>query len=61
MQKNKRIKVQITLPEELSNMIDSESHREFMTKSAWIERSIVNYIEKKKENDKVKKRIELNI
>lgn len=51
----KRQKVQITLPEDLKLFLEEESKKEFMSVSFWIERAIVNYIDKKgiKKNQKL--------
>lgn len=42
-----RKKVQITLPEELKLFLDTESKKELISTSHWIERAIKYYIEKK--------------
>lgn len=59
--KNKRKKVQITLPEYLTNKIREQSSVEFVSISAWIERASLFYIENNKGNSSLKKKIDLGI
>ena len=51
----KRQKVQITLPENTKLFLEEESRKEFMSVSSWIERAIVNYVDKnrKGQNQKI--------
>ena len=43
----KRRKVQITLPENLTFLLEEECKQEFMSLSSWIERAIINYVNKR--------------
>ena len=56
-----RQKVQITLPPDLKSLLEDKSKQEFMSVSAFIERAILYYFEKKYDSTKPKKSIDLGI
>ncbi len=49
-----RKKVQITLPEDLKTTVEKEAEKDFMSISKWIERSVLQYLEKNKKVQKDK-------
>lgn len=57
-----RGKLQITLPEDLKDLVQTESKKNFMSVSLWIERAVIKYLENENsKNKKNEKKIDLGI
>lgn len=57
----KRSKLQVTLPEELIQIVKSEAKKDFRNVSQWVEKVIVKYLENDKNEEVRKKVIDLGI